>query len=342
MRLPRLTRLVLRVILMAVSAAGLVGCSTVGQQFLFEAPSYGYVPEVKEPGVRGQIIRVSPEDLEVLGRLAISPDGAWIVCSARPIDASRNPHYELYKLRTQGGGAPIKLTSGSSASALYPSFSADGEWIVFSSGGAIWKMRSDGAGARVKITGSGLGYDCCGQVSPDGTVAFTSLEQFSSAAGMGTSRIPARILLAQTRLIWTVAEDGGQLTQFREGDSPVWAPDGKRLAFSYEGDIWMMDSDGRNLTQLTNTVDVTEGLPTFSPDGKELAFVSNAKGPKVGTDFNIWVVSIETAQKRQITQLDSWDSWPIWHPEGICFISGRGSSGDKVTRVWMYRTPEGG
>lgn len=314
------------------------GCSSSKQNYLLEAPAYGFVPEVEEPGVRGQIVRVSPENLEVLGHMALSPDGQWIVCSARATDGSDAAPFELYKINVRGGGAPVKLTSGSRESAFYPSFTSDGEWIVFGAGGAFWKMRADGAGARIKVGGSGLGYDCCGQLSTAGRLAFTSIESRVPAYLSRSSRIPTQVLAASTSLIWTVEEDGGELTQFREGSSPAWSPTGDRIAFDYDGDIWIMDADGRNLTQVTDTAGIDEGLPCFSPDGKELVYVSNARGPNAGRDYNIWAMTLDSFQKRQVTQLESWDSWPVWHPDGILFLSGRGSRGAKVTRIWMYRT----
>jgi dipeptidyl aminopeptidase/acylaminoacyl peptidase len=38
-------------------------------------------------------------------------------------------------------------------------------------------------------------------------------------------------------------------------------------------DIWVMDADGTNQTNLTNTPDVGESQPTWEPSGAQLAFV---------------------------------------------------------------------
>ena len=48
---------------------------------------------------------------------------------------------------------------------------------------------------------------------------------------------------------------------------PSWSPDGNRIAFNRGHDIYIMDSDGRNLTILTGGRE-----PAWSPDGTKIAF----------------------------------------------------------------------
>jgi dipeptidyl aminopeptidase/acylaminoacyl peptidase len=40
-------------------------------------------------------------------------------------------------------------------------------------------------------------------------------------------------------------------------------------------DIWVMDADGTNQTNLTNTPDTNEGQPAWSSDGTRIAFTSD-------------------------------------------------------------------
>jgi Tol biopolymer transport system component len=57
-------------------------------------------------------------------------------------------------------------------------------------------------------------------------------------------------------------------------ETPVWSPDGQRLAFisnrtgSYQ--VFLMDPDGSNLTQVTQDYD--NSLPVWLPDGQSIAF----------------------------------------------------------------------
>ena len=104
------------------------------------------------------------------------------------------------------------------------------------------------------------------QLSPDGkTVAFT----------IGTVNKTENRTLTH---IFTVSVDGNSLKQITKGDksnsSPRWAPDGKHLAFTTGGQIWVMDADGSDRKQITG-ISTGASNPVWSPDGKWIAFNSD-------------------------------------------------------------------
>jgi Tol biopolymer transport system component len=80
------------------------------------------------------------------------------------------------------------------------------------------------------------------------------------------------------------ADGSGQtrLTSGLEYDSdPAWSPDGERIAFSRDGDIYLMNPDGTSIRQLTRG-SARDGAPAWSRDGRWLAF---ARADERGTTF---------------------------------------------------------
>ncbi len=71
-----------------------------------------------------------------------------------------------------------------------------------------------------------------------------------------------------------------RLTEFR-GYNPRWSPDGKRIAFTLGRDessnIWVMNADGTDETQLTDD-SLRVFRPSWSPDGQQIAFYDIAEG----------------------------------------------------------------
>jgi Tol biopolymer transport system component len=64
-----------------------------------------------------------------------------------------------------------------------------------------------------------------------------------------------------------VTPDGSEVLQVTHTagseHSPSWSPDSKRLAYSRDGDIWVMKRDGSNPINITNTATM-EAHPAWS------------------------------------------------------------------------------
>ena len=117
--------------------------------------------------------------------------------------------------------------------------------------------------------------------------------------------------------LYTTSADGsGSLTRFgldkTVDRSPAWSPDGTRIAFGSvrpDGDdIYVMDADGGNVTNLTRTF-AGEYEPTWSPDGKQIAFVSDRDG-----NNEIYVMNADGSDQRRLTDNDGSDDEPAWSP----------------------------
>src|SRR5262245_20761371 len=118
--------------------------------------------------------------------------------------------------------------------------------------------------------------------------------------------------------------------------TPDISPDGKTIAFSYLGDIWLVDAQGGPARHLTMH-EKHDFNPIFSPDGKQIAFSSNRHG-----SYDVFVVPIAGGRPKRLT-FDSADDHPTgWSPDGqhVLFASSR--STDYPIRVEMYTVPAAG
>src|SRR5919112_2377532 len=82
-------------------------------------------------------------------------------------------------------------------------------------------------------------------------------------------------------------------------------------------DIWVMDADGSNQTNLTNTPDTNEGQPAWSSDGTRIAFTSD--GDEVGGFSDIWVMNADGSNQTNLTptvpDADNFHEYqPSWAP----------------------------
>ncbi|MBV9213639.1 MAG: PD40 domain-containing protein [Actinobacteria bacterium] len=127
-------------------------------------------------------------------------------------------------------------------------------------------------------------------------------------------------------------------------DYPVWSPDGQRIAFAgatsgaSAQQIYVMNADGTNVSQLTHSVQNNIGGLAWSPDGKEIAFTKETT-PNVG---DIYAVDVVKGSERQITSSTADDRNPTWSPDGnyIAFQSNRGGKYD-IYRVDAHPTTDG-
>jgi len=97
------------------------------------------------------------------------------------------------------------------------------------------------------------------------------------------------------------------------GDDPVFSPDGTKIAFTREGEIYIMNVDGSDQIKLTNDKSYKE-RPVFSPDGSKIAFSS-------GTDnSDIYVMDTNGSKQKRLTNNLIYDATPYYSPNGTKII----------------------
>ena len=117
------------------------------------------------------------------------------------------------------------------------------------------------------------------------------------------------------------------------------APDGRTIAFDLLGDIYTMPIEGGTPTRIAEGL-AFEHQPRFSPDGKRIAFVSDAGGGD-----NIWLMNRDGSDRRQLSKEDfRLLNQPSWSPDGQFIVAKKHFTTGRslgTGEVWMYHVSGG-
>ena len=106
--------------------------------------------------------------------------------------------------------------------------------------------------------------------------------------------------------------------------TPAWSADGTRIAFSRDFDIYSMNADGSNRTQLTNNSD-GESNPTWSPDGSRIAYERALPAGEGQVIHQIYLMDADGSdQDTQLADDSASQEDPAWSPDGskIAYVRG--------------------
>jgi TolB protein len=241
-----------------------------------------------------------------------APDGRDIAYRIRKPDSRIN--FEVSRMTASGQGITKLTDTPLGQASSQPTWYPDRSRLLFRRSGpglvsSLWTMGLLGEGPALLFDPPGAQF--YPTISPDmSTFLFT------------TTKSPTG---DTDRAIETLSADGSTLTTLfdvpGEFDSgPAWSPDGARIGFEStadvaggnpegDGEIWVMDADGGNPTQLTHNTLHDEGA-AWSPDGTMLAYSSGADNDHV--DIN--VMTARGVHLRQLTDYEGRDESPDWQP----------------------------
>ena len=140
--------------------------------------------------------------------------------------------------------------------------------------------------------------------------------------------------------------DGGHLTNLTHSKGydaeGSFNKEGTQIVFCSNRDghlnLYIMDSDGKNVRQLTKTKDCYNGGPFFSPDGTKVIFRSDRKEKD---RLQIYMINADGTGEKALTDNDKWVYWaPYWYKDGKHIIYTAADHSDEKARpnydlYWM-------
>jgi TolB protein len=205
-----------------------------------------------------------------------SPDNKWIAFSYNA---------QIYKIRITGDSLTQLTTEGRN---FFPSWSPDGQWIVYDrsdqpKGYGVWIMKNDSS------ENHSIGGGALPAWHPDGKIVIASV-------GISSISIETKFVLLYPFEAKTA--DTMSVVKGNENYYPQFSPDGTKIIFQSQPDggeinVWIMNADGSNKNQLTNSGGYS---PAWSTDGKRSIYTNSAKN-----NGRLWIMNADGSNKKQFT-----------------------------------------
>ena len=246
---------------------------------------------------------------------AWSPDGKTLAFVS---DREKAPG--VYAVGANGAGE--KLLVGDAGLAA-PSWRADGQAIAFVSQGKDGsRLRSVSAsgGAPTDLSAANEDVFPFRAVWNDKTLTYTADAAIKRREGATVTKIAFSAQFDLTRPTYqrkTFDFTGTGPHQIQGIKGPKVSPDGKQVVFSALGDLWVEDLDPLLIAakkplkaRLLTHDEFLDVDPAWSPDGTQLAYVSDRSGKP-----EIWLRDLATKKERQLTVTPEDVAGPVWSPD---------------------------
>ncbi|MCA1602520.1 MAG: hypothetical protein LC776_13045 [Acidobacteria bacterium] len=262
---------------------------------------------------------------------------------SRPLSQASAGRIVFNKSGPQAEGIFIMDADGTnvrqlSRSGFEPAFSLDGTKVAFVSGQPPSGCNNNELNLMPSIFGTDqrpltnvCGYDQHPAWSPDGTkLAFWSDRDAGEGLYVMNSDGSNQMLVLSTSSIQRLIE------------GPHWSPDGTRIAFegynlnaNNEADIFVVNADGSNPTNITNTPTAEEYSPAWSRDSAKISFSKLNGNSSTGfTSGDIWVMNATGDNQVKLTNAANnvFNTKPTWSPDNtrIAFASNPGNGNAEI------------
>ena len=224
------------------------------------------------------------------------------------------------------GGAPRRLTNAAAgggdprqATDRGPRWSPDGRWILFQSGrrGVNSLLVVSADGSTTSFLTSAKEEAEAPRWSPNGDeIVYVTREKeyFSGRINLLKFNTHAGQPIGEPVVLYTSPVDRGGGWAIR---GAVWSPDGKTLATALQNSGWnhlyLLSPKGGEPKQITDGSFEDED-PTFSPDGKNISFISNRGLLEAN---NLFVIPANGGEAHQVAKFETPGiiSDPQWAPD---------------------------
>jgi len=244
----------------------------------------------------------------------ISPDGAWVSYTVTTTDTARDRTQSDVWMTSWDGTRTVQLTS-SPESEHMARWSPDGRWLAFLSGRGdpheaeqLWLLDRAG-GEAVRVTGYSGGVSDYVWAPDSRQLALVVKDPPPEPLRPDSAKRPRPIVIDRF--------------QFKE--------DVEGYLDHRRSHIYLIDLATRRGVLLTPG-DYNEALPSWSPDGKTIAFSSKrGADPDRGNNWDIYTIpAAPGSQPQQLTTFEGsdgdpyWDTRPAWSPDGkwIAYLQG--------------------